>query len=128
MALDYLDPVLGTTLRELLMGLRSNIDPEKNIFLNVDVHIHNQTVTFLFHDDMSQEAISAIPALPVILEAKFGTRIWLWFSEEAKEHAIGYYWDPKYGLKSSEDDQIGEMLGDWGAEWGMVGCADVGGR
>jgi hypothetical protein len=52
----------------------------------------------------------------VILEAKFGTCIWLWFSEEAKEHAVGYYWDPKYGLKSLEDDRIGEMLGDWGAE------------
>jgi hypothetical protein len=118
MALDYLDPVLGTTLRELLMGLRSNIDPEKNIFLNVDVHIHNQTVTFLFHDDMAQEAMSAIPALPVILEAKFGTRIWLWFTEEAKEHAVGYYWDEKVGLKSSDDERIGEMLGDWGTEWG----------
>ena len=118
MALDYLDPVLGTTLRELLMGLRSNIDPEKNIFLNVDVHIHNQTVTFLFHDDMAQEAMSAIPALPVILEAKFGTRIWLWFTEEAKEHAVGYYWDKKVGLKSSDDERIGEMLGDWGTEWG----------
>ena len=117
-ALDYLDPVLGTTLRELLMGLRSNIEPDKNIFLNVDVHMFNQTVTFLFHDDMAQEAMSAIPALPVILEAKFGTRIWLWFSEEAKEHAVGYYWDDKHGLKSSDDDRIGEMLGDWGAEWG----------
>jgi hypothetical protein len=118
MSLDYLDPVMNTTLRELLMGLRSNLDPDKNIFLNVDVHMFNQTVTFLFHDDMAQEAMSAIPALPVILEAKFGTGIWLWFSEEAKEHAIGYYWDPKYGLKSSDDDCIGEMLGDWGAEWG----------
>ena len=100
------------------MGLRSNRDPEKNMFLNVDVHMYTTTVTFLFHEDMTQEAMTAIPALPVILEAKFGARIWDWFSEEAKEHAQGYYWDPKTGLKSEEDERMAEILGDWGAKWG----------
>ena len=100
------------------MGLRSNQDQDKNMFLNVDVHMYTSTVTFLFHEDMNQEAMTAIPALPVILEAKFGSRIWDWFSEEAKEHATGYYWDPKTGLKSEEDERMAEILGDWGAEWG----------
>jgi hypothetical protein len=117
-ALDYVDPHVGMSLHEILMGLRSNKEPEKNLFLNVDVHIYNQTVTLLFHNDLAQEAMTAIPALPVILEAKFGPRIWAWFSEEAKEHAIGYYWDPRTGLKSTDDDRLGEMLGDWGADWG----------
>jgi hypothetical protein len=118
LSLDYVEPHIGMTLREIIMGLCSNKQPAKNLFLNVDVHIHNQTVTFLFHADMVQEAMTAIPALPVILEAKFGTKIWAWFSEEAKEHAIGYYWDPKVGLKSTDDDRLGDMLGDWGNEWG----------
>ena len=117
-ALDYVDPVVGMTLRELLMGLRSNQDQEKTIFLNVDVHMFKSTVTFLFHEDRAQEAMTAIPALPVILEAKFGPTIWGWFSEEAKEHAMGYYWDARTGLKSTEDDRLGEVLGEWGAEWG----------
>ena len=117
LALDYVEPNIGMTLREIIMGLRSNKEPSKNLFLNVDVHIFNQTVTFLFHADMVQEAMMAIPALPVILEAKFGTKIWTWFSEEAKEHAIGYYWDSKVGLKSTDDD-TGDMLGDWGSTWG----------
>jgi hypothetical protein len=100
------------------MGLRSNKDQEKTIFLNVDVHMFKSTVTFLFHEDMAQEAMTAIPALPVILEAKFGHTIWGWFSEEAKEHAIGHNWDTRLGLKSTEDDRLGEVLGEWGAEWG----------
>jgi hypothetical protein len=62
--------------------------------------------------------MTAITALPVILEAKFGTQIWEWFSEEAKEHAIGYYWDAKVRLKSSNDNILREMLGDWGTERG----------
>ncbi len=65
LSLDYVEPHIGMTLREIIMGLRSNKQPAKNLFLNVDVHIHNQTVTFLFHADMVQEAMTAIPALPV---------------------------------------------------------------
>ncbi len=62
--------------------------------------------------------MTAIPALPVILEAKLGMKIWNWFSEEAKELSAGYYWDAVNGLKSTEDDRMTTLLGDWGAEWG----------
>jgi hypothetical protein len=116
--LDYVEPILKTSLREIIMGLRSNADPEKNMFINVDEHMFTPTVTFLFHDDRTQEAMTAIPALPVILEAKLGPRIWNWFSEEAKALSAGYYWDEETGLKSSEDDRMTEILGDWGEEWG----------
>jgi uncharacterized protein YfaQ (DUF2300 family) len=54
--------------------------------------------------------------LPVILEARLGTKIWNWFSEEAKELSAGYYWDAVDGLKSTEDDRTTALLGDWGAE------------
>jgi hypothetical protein len=116
--LDYVEPKLGTTLREIIMGLRSNSEPEKNLFINVDAHMFTHTVTFLFHEDRTQEAMTAIPALPVILEAKLGPRIWNWFSEEAKSLSAGYYWDEKSGLKSTEDNRMSEILGDWGTEWG----------
>jgi hypothetical protein len=116
--LDYVEPHIGSSLREILMGLRSNSEPEKNLFINVDEHMFTSTVTLLFHDDRTQEAMTAIPALPVILEAKLGPRIWNWFSEEAKELSAGYYWSNESGLKSIEDDRMTELLGDWGAEWG----------
>ena len=116
--LDYVEPHIGSSLREILMGLRSNSEPEKNLFINVDEHMFTSTVTFLFHDDRTQEAMTAIPALPVILEAKLGPRIWNWFSEEAKELSAGYYWSDEAGLKSTEDDRMTELLGDWGTEWG----------
>jgi hypothetical protein len=116
--LDYVEPIIGSSLREILMGLRSNSEPDKNLFINVDEHMFTSTVTFLFHDDRTQEAMTAIPALPVILEAKLGPRIWNWFSEEAKALSVGYYWNDKSGLMSTEDDRMTEILGDWGAEWG----------
>lgn len=118
MGLDYVQPNIGSSLREIIMGIRSNSDPEKNLFLNVDEHMYTSTVTFLFHEDFTQEAMTAIPALPVILEAKLGSRIWQWFSEEAKQHAEGYYWSEEKGLQSQEDERLSTILGDWGTEWG----------
>jgi hypothetical protein len=104
MGLEYIQPNIRSSLREIIMGIRSNSDPEKNHFLNVDEHMYISTdVTFLFHEDFTQEAMTAIPALPVILEAKLGSRIWQWFSEEAKQHAEGYYWNKETGLQSEED-------------------------
>jgi hypothetical protein len=116
--LDYVQPNLGRSLREIIMSIRSNTDPEKNLFLNVDEHMYTSTVTFLFHEDFTQEAMTAIPALPVILEAKLGPRIWNWFSEEAKQHSEGYYWTEETGLHSHEDERLSSILGDWGTEWG----------
>jgi hypothetical protein len=116
--LDYVQPNIGKSLREILMSIRSNLDPEKNLFLNVDEHMYTSTVTFLFHEDFTQEAMKAIPAIPVILEAKLGPRVWSWFLEEAKHHSEGYYWDKKNGLQSHEDERLQEILGDWGRDWG----------
>ena len=118
MGLDYVQPNIGSSLREIIMGIRSNTDPEKNLFLNVDEHMYTSTVTFLFHEDFTQEAMTAIPALPVILEAKLGPRIWQWFSEEAKQHAEGYYWNEETGLQSQEDERLSTILGDCGNDWG----------
>ena len=118
MGLDYVQPNIGSSLREIVMGIRSNTDPEKNLFLNIDEHMYTSTVTFLFHEDFTQEAMMAIPALPVILEAKMGPRIWQWFSKEAKQHAEGYYWNEEKGLQSEEDERLSTILGDWGNDWG----------
>jgi hypothetical protein len=51
------------------------------------------SVIMAFHEDFEEEALTAIPALPIILKAKFGPHVWTWFNEEAKEYAIGYVWD-----------------------------------
>jgi hypothetical protein len=116
--LDYVEPFIGSSLRKILMGLRSNSDPDKNLFMNVDERMFTSTVTFLFHEESTQEAMTAIPALPVILEAKLGPRIWNWFSNETKALSTGYYWNEKSGLMSTEDNRMTEILGDWGAKWG----------
>lgn len=39
--------------------------------------------------------------------------------EEVKALSTGYYWDEEAGLKSTKDDRMTEILGDWGEEeWG----------
>jgi hypothetical protein len=40
----------------------------------------------VFHEDLKQEATTGIPALPIIIEAKFGPSAWTWFNKDAKEY------------------------------------------
>ena len=83
LGLDYFDPKIGKTLRQILMGIRSTTQPDRNLFLAVDAFHTGETITFLFKNDLAHEANTLIPALPLFLEFKFGERIWNWFSEDA---------------------------------------------
>jgi hypothetical protein len=114
--LDYECPDLGVTLREVLMGLRSSSQPERNLFVAVDQMTNYSSVVMAFHEDLEQEATTVIPALPIILEAKLGPSAWTWFNEEAKEYSAGYRWDKTVGLVSIEDERTDEILAEWSSE------------
>jgi hypothetical protein len=114
--LDYECPDLGVTLREVLMGLRSSSQPDKNLFVAVDQMTNYSSVVMAFHEDLEQEATTVIPALPIIIEAKFGPSAWTWFNKEAKEYAAGYRWDKTVGLVSIEDERTDEILAEWSSK------------
>lgn len=65
------------------MGIRSVNDEERNLFMAVDKMATANTIIFAFHNDLTSESTTAISALPVVLQAKFGDHIWKWFSDKA---------------------------------------------
>ena len=114
--LDYMSPDLRVTLREVIMALRSSNHPDRNLFVAVDQMSNYTSVIFAFHEDFEEEAMMAIPALPIILEANYGPHVWTWFDEDAKEYAAGYRWDKVKGLISTEDDRTNDILKEWGSD------------
>jgi hypothetical protein len=122
--LDYECPDLGVTLREVLMGLRSSSQPERKLFVAVDQMTNYSSVVMAFHEDLEQEATTVIPALPIIIEAKYGPSAWTWFNEDAKEYSAGYRWDTTLGLVSTEDERTNEILAEWSSDEELDGDAD----
>jgi hypothetical protein len=114
--LDYMCPDLDVTLREVIMGLRSSSEPDRNLFVAVDQMSNYTSVILAFHEDFEQEALTAIPALPIILEAKLGPHVWQWFNEDARDYAVGYHWDKDRGLVSAEDERTDAILDEWGSD------------
>jgi hypothetical protein len=87
------------------------------LFINVDEQNNSHIVSFVFHQDRIEEAMMVIPALPIVLQAKYGARVWDWFNEEAKLQAEDYFWDTKKGLQSKEDEALALQLEEWDGGW-----------
>ena len=60
--------------------------------------VYNTQVIFSFRSSLEDEALAAIPGLPLILEGYYGPRVWTWFSESARAETAGYEWRPDVGL------------------------------
>jgi len=57
---------------------------------------------------------AVVPFLPLILEAKFNSNIFIWFLPELGDSNAGFYWDSKAGMvNSTEDDQLSAALADF---------------
>jgi hypothetical protein len=95
------------------MGLRSSVQPEQNQFVVVDHMTEHSSVLFTFHQELAEEGVVIIPALPIIIKAKYGPEAWTWFNEDAKDYAAGFCWDAKKGLVSTEDDRTDEIVNEW---------------
>jgi hypothetical protein len=63
---------------------------------------------------MRDEAMTAIPALPLILEKELESFIvWTWFSQSAKDLCRGYQYDCSKGVTSTTGGLMKELLEDW---------------
>ena len=94
---------MGCTLREAVMGLRSSTQPEKNLFVSVEVGIRSSAVTFVFHKSMEDEAMGVIPTLPLVMEELIGPRAWSWFHEDARMDISGFRWDKNRGIVPTDE-------------------------
>jgi len=108
--LHYRVPELGYTLCQILMSMRSANDPDTQLFMAVDERPYGTyAVVFTVHKDRMAEASSLIPLLNVVLEAKFGARIWNWFTDTAKDASQGYVYDHLTGCLKNVDDNDSDV-------------------
>ena len=90
--------------------------PELGLFISIDEEIIKQSynVTFTSHVDRESEAKLLVPLLCLILEAKFGYRIWEWFANDAKKASSQWRWDQELSsfvplistMSSDQDDGL----------------------
>ena len=99
---------LGVTsrisLRQAVMALKSNELPELNLFHSVDHNAFIGRVFFVCHSKLELEAQAVVPSFALIMETKFGPRVWRWLSHSAKYTIVGYNWTEENGVVSEEDN------------------------
>jgi hypothetical protein len=115
--LHHYIPKLGYNLCQILMAMKSFKSPEMGLFISIDKEIIDQSynVTFTSHVDRESEAKSLVPLLCIVLEAKFGYRIWEWFTNDAKKASSQWRWDAELSslvplistMSSNQDDGMG---------------------
>jgi hypothetical protein len=102
--LDYVEPSIGITLRQAVMDIRSQ-ETSLPLFIAVSEDNWSSRVTFLFTEDRMDEAVTLIPALPIIMAAQYGPRVWSWFNEDAVSETAGWFYDVDTGVVCSEEDR-----------------------
>jgi hypothetical protein len=111
--LHHYIPKLGYNLCQILMAMKSFKSPAMGLFISIDEEIIDQSynVTFTSHVDRESEAKSLVPLLCLVLEAKFGYRIWEWFTNDAKKASSQWRWDadisslvPRVSTRSADQD------------------------
>jgi hypothetical protein len=127
--LHHYIPKLGYNLCQVLMAMKSFKSPEMGLFISIDEVLddHNYMVTFTSHVDRETEAKSLVPLLCLVLEAKFGYRIWEWFTNDAKKASSQWRWDSELSslipLATITDSEQDDCLGiDSDDEYTMSMC------
>jgi hypothetical protein len=75
------------------------------LFIAVNKEAWSSRITFLFPEARMEEAVTLVPALPIIMEAKYGPLAWSCFNEDGKSKTAGCFYDPITGAVCSEEDQ-----------------------
>jgi hypothetical protein len=102
--LDYYIEEIELTLRQVIMGIRTTTEEDKSVFISVEA-AGGTSAVFTFHKNNSDEARQLVTALPIVLEMKYGPRIWTWFTEDAKAETSGWFFDKTLGKIVSPDEQ-----------------------
>jgi hypothetical protein len=102
--LDYYIEEYEVTLRQMKMGIRTSMDDDKSVFIPVK-DAGNISAVFTFHKKNLDKARQLVTALPIVLEMKYGPRIWTWFTEDAKAETPGWFFDKQLGKIVSPDKQ-----------------------
>ena len=101
---------IGFSLSQILMSIKSTSDESMGLFISIDENLTGggYEVIFTVHKDRYDEANALVPLLCILLQAKFGSSIWEWFTDEAKRVLTKYRWDShldKVVLIDPDDDE-----------------------
>ena len=111
--LDFYIEQYKVTLRQVIMGMRSAEDEEKSLFISVEDD-GGTRANFVFHKKLEQEARHMITVLPIMLEHIYGSRIWTWFTDEAKAETSGWIYNVDLERVVSPDENYTlDMITDW---------------
>ena len=112
--LDAVVERFGMSLRQAIMHIFSASRPNWNLFVAVDTSFYGNCVNFAFREELQEEAMNMISALPLFLEAHLGhSDVWKWFTRRARNEAVDYEWHLEKGLVPKYDAFMITQLEDW---------------
>ena len=116
--LDFFDFSLGGTLRDLIMSISKQDNPDKGLFVSVDKHFTGQGVMFCFTEDNHDEAKACIngmlPFLQSMLDPNLHVQIEKCFTPEAVLRSASCKWDAENRcVVSIEDAQLSALVENW---------------
>jgi hypothetical protein len=128
----HLDEELGlVTLRQILLGVKTSSNWKWPLFVSVDHDDRRGGITALYHKDNAAEAATLISYLPIILDARYGSIVWNWFTAECRGELEGSVrFDDDTGqivdLNQEEDDGLDNFFGgEQMAPWEIVNERDI---
>ena len=85
-----------------------------NLFISIEEPPYSEEVIFIFRKEHLNQATTTIAALPLILEAYYGSRCGNWLTPYAESETIGWSYDKKTGqITYQEDKYTAQILKDW---------------
>jgi hypothetical protein len=104
-ALDFVDPVIGRLLRDVVMKIESCHFPRQQLFHVSDKNWNKKGVHFAFFPNVGSEAGAMMMArLPFLVHHCKDTAT-KWFSTSAQIRAQGAEWDPDKGCAKTLDNK-----------------------
>lgn len=113
--LDHFNEQLGMTLRQAIMHIFSSSKNNCALFLAVDTSFYGDCVNFAYREELENEAVTMITALPIFLFASLGRlSVWDWFTSDARHEASYYTWDMDRGIVPVDEmDVTNTKLASW---------------
>lgn len=102
--LDYYIEEYEVMLQQVIMGIGTSTNEDKAVFILVE-DTGGTSAVFTFHKNNLDEAHQLVTSLPIVLERKYGARIWTWSMEDAKAETSVWFYDEENGKIVSPDEQ-----------------------
>lgn len=108
LGLDYFHPHIQKSLHQANMATEAQSQTPR-LFVGVE-EMWDLSIKLAYCKEDKEEVKEFIATMPLILQEKFGSRVWKWFDSDAQEYLQGHLWSPETGLLSNLDDTYIQAL------------------